>query len=153
MSDRQRPERIVYGITSDGTARLMDRDTATYLAALFAARTWGDLRRDLPDTAAEAEAHSYTDLGEDPPADSDPFDLAALPGYEDGDGPVWPAQELLDWLPDELLERYVYEQESVFNGSFGEIDEDDLEPLAAALRERGYTVEHDDELIERAEQG
>jgi hypothetical protein len=152
MSDASLPERIVYGITADGTGRLMDRRTAEYLAALLSARTFGDLRRDLPETAAKIEAESFTDLGEDAPADDAPFDLSLLHGYEDGDAPVWPAQELLEWLPADLRRRFVYEQDSVLNGPFGEIGADDLETLAGALRERGCLVERDDELIERAEQ-
>lgn len=152
MSERLLPERIVYGVTADGEARLMDRRTADYLAALFAARSWGDLRRDLPETAAQIEAESYTDLGEEAPADEEPFELSYLRGYEDGDAPVWPAQELLGWLPSDLRRRFVYEQESVLNGPFGEIALDELESLATALAERGALVERDDALIERAEQ-
>jgi hypothetical protein len=152
MSETPLPERIVYGVTADGSARLMRRSTAEHLAALLAARTFGDLRRDLPETAAQIEAESYTDLGEDAPDDDAPFDLSLLHGYEDGDAPVWPAQELLEWLPADLRERFVFEQESVLNGPFGEIDADGLEPLAAALAERGALVERDDALIERAEQ-
>lgn len=152
MSDSPLPTHIVYGVTDVGTPRLMDRATAEYLAALFAAQTWGELRRDLPETAAEVEAEAYTDLGEDAPPDEERFELELLPGYEDGDAPVWPAQELLAWLPDALTERYVRVDDSVFNGPFGEIDAADLEPLAAALRDLGCTVERDDALISRAEQ-
>lgn len=144
------PERIVYGIV-DETPRLMGRDTAEYLAALFAATTWREIRRDLPETAAEIEASEYTDLGEDAPGDNDEFDWTIMRGAEDGDAPVWPAQELLTWIPDDLM--YLIDvQDSVFNGEFASISENNLEILAEALRSRGSEVVRDDSLIAKAEQ-
>ena len=143
------PERIVYGIV-DETPRLMDRDTAEYLAALFAAKTWREIRRALPETAAEIEASEYTDLGEDAPADEDEFDWTIMRGAEDGDAPVWPAQELLTWSPEDLM-HLIDVMDSVFNGEFAEISESKLELLAEALRSRGIEVVRDDALIAKAE--
>ena len=144
------PERIVYGIV-DETPRLMDRDTAEYLAALFAAKTWREIRRALPETAAEIEASEYTDLGEDAPADEDEFDWTIMQGAEDGDAPVWPAHELLTWIPEDLM-HLIDVMDSVFNGEFAEISESKLEILAEALRSRGIEVVRDDALIAKAEQ-
>jgi hypothetical protein len=144
------PKRIVYGIVGE-TPRIMDRDTAEYLAALFAAKTWRELRSALPETAAEIEASEYTDLGEDAPADEDEFDWMIMQGAEDGDAPVWPAQELLTWIPEDL-KHLISVQESVFNGEFAEIAESELESLAEALRSRGSEVVRDDSLIAKAEQ-
>jgi hypothetical protein len=144
------PERIVDGIVDD-TPRLMDRDTAEYLAALFAAKTWREIRRALPETAAEIEASEYTDLGEDAPADEDEFDWTIMRGAEDGDAPVWPAQELLTWIPEDLM-HLIDVMDSVFNGEFAEISESKLELLAEALRSRGIEVVRDDSLIAKAEQ-
>ena len=143
------PERIVYGIV-DETPRLMDRDTAEYLAALFAAKTWREIRRALPETAAEIEASEYTDLGEDAPADEDEFDWTIMQGAEDGDAPVWPAHELLTWIPEDLM-HLIDVMDSVFNGEFAEISESKLELLAEALRSRGIEVVRDDALIAKAE--
>ena len=143
------PERIVYGIV-DKTPRLMDRDTAEYLAALFAAKTWREIRRALPETAAEIEASEYTDLGEDAPADEDEFDWTIMQGAEDGDAPVWPAHELLTWIPEDLV-HLINVRDSVFNGEFAEISESKLELLAEALRSRGIEVVRDDALIAKAE--
>ena len=143
------PERIVFGIV-DKTPRLMDRDTAEYLAALFAAKTWREIRRALPETAAEIEASEYTDLGEDAPADEDEFDWTIMQGAEDGDAPVWPAHELLTWIPEDLV-HLINVRDSVFNGEFAEISESKLELLAEALRSRGIEVVRDDALIAKAE--
>ena len=144
------PERIVFGIV-DKTPRLMDRDTAEYLAALFAAKTWREIRRALPETAAEIDASEYTDLGEDAPADEDEFDWTIMQGAEDGDAPVWPAHELLTWIPEDLM-HLIDVMDSVFNGEFAEISESKLEILAEALRSRGIEVVRDDALIAKAEQ-
>jgi len=72
--------------------------------------------------------------------DNTPFTPDMIPGYCDGDWPRWQQQALDEILPEDLLQRFATEQQSVHNGPFWFIPHDSAPALMAALRERGYHV-------------
>ena len=123
----------------------------TVQGALAEAKTWGELRRCLPEgeweTIQERLLHTR-DYDEDDPdrehweVDKTPFDASAIPGYWDGAYPRWAQQSMDEVIPEDLLETYGVQKASVHNGLFWLIPHDQAEALVDALRLRGYHVEH-----------
>jgi hypothetical protein len=109
-------------------------------------KTWGDLRRNLPDGEWEDSFQVYfEDREEEIPADDELFDAEDAPGYAEGDYPAWLAQEQLDWFPKELIEKYGGDVgNSVLNGEFLELPADKAEQIADDLRAMGHAVEPTD---------
>src|SRR5438105_5017833 len=66
--------------------------------------TWGEAKAALdPDTYQDLLDRWDTEV-HDPPIEPDPeepIDANEISGYRDGDYPPWPAQYMLDWIPDE----------------------------------------------------
>ncbi len=72
-----------------------------------------------------------------------------IPGFEDGDYPEWPAQEMLDWMPEEAS-RFGEYTNSVLNGPFLVIPPDKESAIVDALEAAGYTCERNDPLVQTA---
>lgn len=136
---------IVYRIDGE-TVVFADHGRAEYVAhiwkALEESKTWGELRRNLPEGEWEYRFVDYFDgREEEVPADDELFQAADAPGHEDGDYPPWLAQEQLDWFPAELIEKYGGDVgPSVHNGEFLELPADKAEQIAEDLRAMGHTV-------------
>lgn len=53
------------------------------------------------------------------PGDSESFSASGtIPGFDDGDYPEWPAQEMLEWMPADIVSRFGQGVNSVLNGEF-----------------------------------
>ncbi|MEU4244468.1 hypothetical protein [Actinoplanes sp. NPDC026619] len=65
----------------------------------------------------------------------------------EGDWPPMVTSRALDLLPSELLARFGHRMDTSLNGDFLEIPVAAEAELLVALRERGFTVTRDDELI------
>jgi hypothetical protein len=136
---------IVYRIDGE-TVVFADHGRAEYVAhiweALEESKTWGELRRNLPEGEWECRFVDYFDgREEEVPADDELFQATDAPGHEDGDYPPWLAQEQLDWFPAELIEKYGGDVgPSVHNGEFLELPADKAEQIAEDLRAMGHTV-------------
>ena len=96
---------------SAGVAEEVDR----IHRAIEESRTWGEFRRRMPAAAyADLYADYFNDdpelLEEDPdavpPADDEPFSSDRVPGYCDGDYPLWIASVQERFLPEDLLRAY-----------------------------------------------
>jgi hypothetical protein len=79
------------------------------------------------------------------PADGEKFDSSHIWGYHDGDYPPWLQAEIGQVLPPDLLDKYAVLEQSVMNGSYYVIYDDDFPDLKAELKARGY------ELIDRSD--
>jgi hypothetical protein len=111
--------------------------------ALEESKTWGELRRNLPDGEWEDHFQPFFDeYEEEVPGDDELFDSADAPGHGDGDYPAWLAQEQLYWFPPELIKKYGGDVgSSVLNGEFLELPASEAEQIAEDLRAMGHTVE------------
>lgn len=148
-------KRIVCGIVPDGYAVVVPRVKAAELAllnnAIWSARTWGQLRRMCPPArldelvalAAQAAEWSGEELRTSEWSHFEPD----LPGVSSGDWPEWPAQDMIFWLPREIQDRFGRREVTMFNGPFLTLDPERVDELMAALRELGYEVERDDDLV------
>ncbi|AYA23168.1 hypothetical protein C6369_000250 [Rhodococcus rhodochrous] len=141
---------LVYGIAGDKLV-FIDPEQARELALLWAGfDTWGQARAALSATRWQEIVERFEGWEQDPPAPEEPFDLSQVPGNADGDWPEWPAQQMLDWMPPELIARYGRSTASVLNGDFLDIDPQHEAALVAALEEMGWSCRRNDALVSSA---
>jgi hypothetical protein len=150
-------ERIVYGDPGDDQVMFLREQEALELAQLWdaiaQAKTWGEVKRLLPDRWQEVVEHlgprHQEELGRDydePPADEDPFDDPRLVFWEpiiDSNWPIHAGRRMYEWLPKHIQEL----------GNRTDIDIvqfDIWDEAVAAFEQEGYTCVHDDHLIFRA---
>jgi len=122
--------------------------------AIEQSKTWGEFRQRMP---ARDYAHLYADsFSEDPhaidddpdmapPADDEAFSGECVPGYCEGDYPLWIASVQQRYVPEDLLREHGTREDSFLNGSFWRVYSPHREAILGALRARGY------ELTERAD--
>lgn len=137
---------IVYRIGGDGFDGVLfaKRESAERVAkirdALHNSKTWGEVRAKLPDGEWESTFQNNFD---EVPGDDEPFggpDCA--PGFADGDYPEWLRASQLDWLPEELIERYGGTlSRTMLNGDALDLPADKAEQIAEELRTMGHKVE------------
>jgi hypothetical protein len=114
---------------------------ARYVDALFDAldsKTWGEFRSRIP-------AEEWKELAsklEEIPAKDEPFDVACVPGFCDGDWPPWVQKEILRVLPPPLVKRYAEACMTSINGVYFHIRQEDLPALLAELEGRGICTAH-----------
>lgn len=146
---------LVYGYRQDLAEGLvfMPEDRARELEKIWAAvneaKTWGEFQARVPDAYA-AILERWQEDEEDAPSAGKPFEASRIPGLDDGDWPGWPAQEMLDWLPEDIQERYGRVEVSVLNGDYLELPPSQAGEIAAALEAQGYRCREDQELVRRA---
>ncbi|MFZ2528402.1 MAG: hypothetical protein WAX14_12215 [Rhodococcus sp. (in: high G+C Gram-positive bacteria)] len=141
---------LVYGIAGDRLV-FIDRDQAHELSLLWTGfDTWGHAKAALPQKRWDDIVERLEGWEMDPPEPQEPFGLSQIPGNEDGDWPEWPAQQMLEWMPPELIAQYGNSAASVLNGDFLDIDPRHEAALVAALEEAGWTCIKDDALVSSA---
>ena len=135
---------IVYTDNSPWGALFATRDVARRTAqiwrAVYESSTWGDFRTALPDSAWDEVVEC---LEGDEPDDDTPFTSGDAPGWE-GDGCFlgpWPPEEVLEWFPDDLIQKYNGEIEVTPNGQNLLLPADAGDQIAEELRARGHEVE------------
>jgi len=126
----------------------------TLRQAIQSASTWGELKELLPQDNYQEIASMLTEWCEleetFQPEGGEPFEGSKIPGYDDGDWPEWPAQEMLSWMPQELQQSYGTVKDSIFNGEFLEIEAEQKQALVADLEALGYKCVEDDQAIAKA---
>ena len=117
--------------------------------AIRESKTWGEFRCRMPAAAYAALYADYfsddpevfeEDLDAVPPADDEPFSSERVPGYCEGDYPLWIASVQERFLPEDLLQAYGTREDSFLNGSFWRIYSPRRDAMLGALRARGYEV-------------
>jgi hypothetical protein len=121
------------------------QEEAREITAIISARTWGEARGVEP-------RHTWNpvpDLDDDPdgPADDAPFDIRELGAVQDGDWPPMVTGRALEVLPEDLQKQFGESMATVLNGDSLEIPLAAEAELVATLRDRGFEVTRDDELI------
>jgi hypothetical protein len=90
-------------------------------------------------------------VDEPPPPDDERFEGRDLGCVADGDYPEWAAQEMLGWLPREILEApYSTVLPSFLNGPCLRLDPTAEAQIVEALRAAGFRCTRDDALVWRA---
>ncbi len=106
------PTTLVYGVGPTEELVLIPREQAEALATLYTAfqdsTTWGTLRAALPFVLYAETAARIKEADDDAeiPDDAASFEPGMIPGFDDGDWPAFPAQDMLAWLPADVQERY-----------------------------------------------
>jgi hypothetical protein len=91
------------------------------------------------------------DVGERLPFDEDVFPGYDLPLVADGDYPEWPDQEMLTWMPEQILERpFSRRRASVHNGYFLELDPAAEGEIVVVLTAAGFRCSKDQRLVLKA---
>jgi hypothetical protein len=82
--------------------------------AMDKANTWGELFTMLPPELVDYVTDAFYD---ELPEDDEPFNPHDVPGYSEGDWPVWLQQGMLSCLPGDVQDRFGEELTSVHNGN------------------------------------
>lgn len=145
---------LVYGRDPWGGLVFMPLKEARYLVrlwhALYTATTWGELERLAPPEAYHGlrqdniERLSDSNLGPETP-----FDRHTMTAVDEGDYPAWPAQEMLDWMPEDVVEEFGEPLTSVVSGDFLQLA-DEPKTIAQRLRAHGFTCRQDLRLVRLA---
>ena len=108
--------------------------------------TWGEFRTQV----STERIREIDELIEDVPADDAAFTADELPGFADGDWPEWLHQEMLGWMPQDLITRFGTVEDSVLNGRFLSIPDESGEAVAHELELRGWSCLRDDDAVSLA---
>ena len=109
--------------------------------ALESSKTWSEFKRLMPPDEYQRIV-DLVELEEEDQTEPDPneeFDGMWL--TEEGDYPDWLQPEMDYTIPRDILERFGERADTFLNGSYWHIPEENMEPMAAALRVRGFVVE------------
>ena len=109
--------------------------------ALKSSKTWGEFKRSMPSDEYQRIVN-LVEFEEEDQTDPDPneeFDGTWL--TEEGDYPDWLQPEMDYTIPRDILERFGGRADTFLNGSYWHIPKRNMEPMAEALRARGYIVE------------
>lgn len=145
----QSPRKLVYGhARAHDCLAFADADTAVEeaaeIAAIASARTWGEARK-----VAVRHTWNPTDEGYEGNDDHEPFNISDVGAVSEGDWPKMVTSRALALLPKDLQARHAKDVPTVLNGDYLEIPLAAETELVAALRERGFEVTRDDDLINR----
>ena len=110
----------------------------------------GEFKESVPPHRWQEAIGRLWDGDEPTPVDEEPFDGMDRVSSIDYDWPEWPAQEMLDWMPKDIQERFGSIGNSMVSGPSLGIDPASESEVVAALEEAGYIRIRDDDLIERA---
>lgn len=140
---------VVYYPISDGLVFLKRGDAlerAVLWKALNTARTWEGFRSMVSEENYE-EAVKRVKENWTYPAPNDVFDTGQIDGYSDGD---WPAQEMIDWISEDVQKRFGGIADSVHSGEFLCLPTGEARGIVQTMHGHGHRCEEDEELIERA---
>lgn len=145
------PRRLVYGHAQmHDCLAFADADTAPAEAeeikALASARTWGEARQVQTTHLWNPAGPEYHDP-EDGFADDKPFSINEVGAVAEGDWPPMVTERAFELLPQDLQARFGGREFTALNGDILEIPLDHEAELVADLRQRGYEVTRDDDLI------
>lgn len=120
-------------------------EEAQEIVAIASARTWREARN-------VAVRHTWNPAGPeyvepDDHDDDEPFDINELDAIADGNWPTIVTNRALKLLPKDIQAQIGKDVPTVFNGDYLEIPLAAEDELVAALRERGFEVTRDDDLI------
>lgn len=114
------------------------------LEAVLSSTTWGELKRRIP----KEEYERFLEFQDERPRPKDEFDMYKhYPPVHDGDWPEWPEQEMLSWVPREIMDEFGKREDSVHNGPFAVLDETRENEILLAFERHGYRCTRDEDLV------
>jgi len=156
MSKSSPKNREVVYADCNGELVFLPKDLALELAqiqtALDNSKTWGEFQANVP-------AHAYEEImagmkdDEDPetlPQPGDTFDPDAIPGYDDGDWPIWPLQYMLEWIPKDIQQQFGTVETSATSGPCLILMPEKTDEIVKALEKQGYSCTEDELLVRQA---
>lgn len=150
---------LIYGEVAESLVfipRKQAEELASVWVALGASSTWGEFRARVSTQRFDEFVGLAGDFEDDSGAGAPPPDDELFPGTDagvvcDGDYPEWPAQEMLEWMPQSVLEsRYADVDDSIHNGEYLILDPSAEEQILALLRAEGFNTTKDPALVSRA---
>lgn len=130
------------------------RRIVAVIGAVAEARSLGELRaayQRLPEPEIKGWIE-YLEEGQPPGVDV-PFCVTETSRPCDGDWPVMPAQQMLDWFPMEILRENDESGSTTFNGETLFLHPLNAEHIVAELEARGYRCRRDDQFMKDYFQG
>jgi hypothetical protein len=109
--------------------------------AIETSKTWDQFRKAMPRAEYSRIVQSYDEQGDRRPRGPDAFSSEAVPGYCDGDYPPW-LQAEMDWIEEDVWRKFGTHKSTMLNGLYWHVPEKNRKAVCAALRERGWEVEH-----------
>jgi hypothetical protein len=111
-----------------------------------------DVGNPIPGARTEA-LRTYAEKQGDPlPQDDDAFDPDRdLSSYADGDFPPAPQLLMMEYLPNDVVEKFGNVYDTNFNGTFVDFDKDQQTEIVAALEKRGFSCSEGQTLIDEAQ--
>jgi hypothetical protein len=137
-------------VPHNGGAVFAKEERAFYIAnihqAISTAKTWAEFRSRIP--SVEYKKIMARLLGdEEGQTEPDPSAKFSSSGITDeGDYPDWLQLEMDYLIPRDVREKFGTRADTFLNGSYWHIPEEDMEPMANALRERGFLAIEAEEL-------
>lgn len=122
-------------------------DIAQAYEAVDSSTTWGELVNRLPGYMRDELMNFFE---EEVPNENDAFERDDVPGLADGDWPGFPAQEMLEWMPRDIQQRFGKVETTVFNGDYLEFDSLCEQEIVTALEQNGFKCIANQQLIGRA---
>jgi hypothetical protein len=151
--DEERPRgigQLVYA-EIDESLVFIERQTAEELAASHAAwnppQTWGDLRAKIAPDHFDELCRLYD---EDEPDQNALLDVNEFDAYVNGNWPGWPAQDMLAWVPQEVISGYGRIDDSFHSGKSLALPPNREDEIVAAFRRHRYECNRADSLVRRA---
>ncbi|MFI6265303.1 hypothetical protein [Micromonospora sp. NPDC051006] len=143
--------RLVYGHAQmQDCLAFADANTAAEeggeIKALAAARTWGEARQVQMTHLWNPAGPDYYEP-EDGYADDKPFKINEVSAVAEGDWPPMVTERAFKLLPKDVQAQFGKREFTVHNGDILEIPLAQEAELVAELRQRGYEVTRDDDLI------
>jgi hypothetical protein len=145
-------EKILYRLVPHNSGAVFaSSERALFVAGLHKAikrsSTWGQFAAAIPaEEYEEIVAKQFDAESMRRPSPSTRFSGEDLWGWSDGDYPPW-LQSEMEWvIPDEILEQFGQRKQTFVNGPYWHIPEEQMEPMANALRKRGFDVEKAEDL-------
>lgn len=108
--------------------------------ALSSARTWDEFKRLMPSQEYQMIRRVFDEQCEPRPRLDEEFLAEYVSGVSDGDYPPWLQTEMERIIPQDILRQFGKYETTFLNGSYWHIPKAQMEPMANALRDRGFEV-------------
>lgn len=114
------------------------REIARLHEAFANATTWAEIRKMIPPKEyALIMKRAFDSNGEPRPRATDAFEPESIPGWSDGDYPPWLQSEMHRALDLQTLQLFGDQRTTALNGSYWQIDPNDLPQLLKHLEGLG----------------
>lgn len=128
----------------NGGVVFADEERAKFISliyeALRTARTWGEFKQLMPVKEYQKIRRQFDEQGEPRPRLDEDFSSEYVAGVPDGDYPPWLQAEMERIIPRDILRQFGKSETTHLNGPYWHIPEAQIEPMATALRKRGFKV-------------